>query len=229
MVTYAVNTDGLPIYDATGRNLVEIGGRIFDIDGHRIHHFGARGKPMTGGPTDLAGLADIPQPILIDRIRFLMAMSGARPFAPGGGAIRIAMTPARASRDPIDYTTKTGSSLYDRATKSLFVDNKDAYDLKSNGLMNVLDAIGNTLDSLPESTQNDYLGDLCIAKTWELQANVASTQPHISSAWRRWQFFCKEINVQTDLAGHPDPMQALQVYVVQLRQRRYDKGSTLPI
>jgi len=51
------------------------------------------------------------------------------------------MTPARASRDPIDHTTKTGSLLYDRVTKSLFVDNKDAYDLKSDGLMNFLDSI----------------------------------------------------------------------------------------
>jgi len=141
MVTYALNADGLPIYDATGCNLVEIGGQIFDIDGHRIWHFTARGEPQTGGRADLAGLADIPQPRLIDRIQFLMAMSGARLFAPGGGVVCIAMTPARASRDPIDYTTKTGSSLYDRATKSLFVDNKDAYDLKSDGLMNFLDSI----------------------------------------------------------------------------------------
>jgi len=85
------------------------------------------------------------------------------------------------------------------------------------------------LDSLSESARNDYLNDLCIAKTWELQANVASTQKHTSSAWRRWQHFCSEINVRTDLAGHPDPIQVLQVYIVRLRQRRYNKWGKTPI
>jgi len=66
MVTYAVNADGLPIYDATGRNLIEMGGHVYDIDGRRTHHFSARGDPMTGGAADLAGLADVPQPPLMD-------------------------------------------------------------------------------------------------------------------------------------------------------------------
>jgi len=65
----------------------------------------------------------------------------------------------------------------------------------------------NALESLPKSTRDDYLRDLRIAQTWELQANVASTHRHISSAWRRWAFFCNEIRVPTDLAGHPDPIQ----------------------
>jgi len=51
------------------------------------------------------------------------------------------MAPARVSRNPIDCSTKTGSLLYDRSTKSLFVDAKDAFDLKSDGRMNFLDAI----------------------------------------------------------------------------------------
>jgi len=51
------------------------------------------------------------------------------------------MTPAGASRDPVDCTIKTGSSLCDRAAKSLFVDHKGACDLKSEGPMNFLDSI----------------------------------------------------------------------------------------
>jgi len=51
------------------------------------------------------------------------------------------MAPARVGRNPIDCSTKTGSSLCDRSAKSLFVDTKDAFDLKSDGLMNFLDAI----------------------------------------------------------------------------------------
>jgi len=141
MVTYALSTDGLPIYDARGRNLITIGGDVYDIEGHRIWHFDpARGEPLTGGELDAPGAA-IGQPPLIARIQFLMSISGAQPFAAAGGAVRLAMTPARASRDPIDYTTKTGSSLYNRATKSLFTDSKHAFDLKSDGLMNFLDAI----------------------------------------------------------------------------------------
>jgi len=66
--------------------------------------------------------------------------------------------------------------------------------------------------------------DLRIAKTWELQANVASTQKHASSTWRRWVYYCKEIQVRTNLAGHPDPIQVIQVYIVQLCSRQYDKG-----
>jgi len=140
MVTYAVNNDGLPIYDARGRVLVIVGGNIFDIEGHCVWHVNAAGEPCAGGERDPAGPAFI-QPPLVTRLQFLMSISGARPFAAAGGAVRLAMTPARASRDPIDYTTKTGSSLYDRVTKSLFTDTKDAYDLKSDGLMNFLDAI----------------------------------------------------------------------------------------
>ena len=85
------------------------------------------------------------------------------------------------------------------------------------------------MDHLPVATRNDYLSDLRIAKTWELQANVASTQRHVASAWRRWTYFCNELKIPTDLAGLPDPIQVLQVYIVRLRQRRYDKGGTTPI
>ena len=52
-VAYAYSTDGLPIYDAAGRNLVDIGGNIFDIDGNRIEHFdaGTGGEQTVFGPT----------------------------------------------------------------------------------------------------------------------------------------------------------------------------------
>jgi len=105
----------------------------------RIKPFG-RNSLLRRREADAPGLA-IPQPPLIQRIQFLMSTSAAHPFAHPGGGVQIAMTPARASRDPIDYTTKTGSSLYKRATKTLFMDSKDAYDLKPDGLINFLDAI----------------------------------------------------------------------------------------
>ena len=50
----------------------------------------------------------------------------------GGGAIPapvITMTPAKVSRDPIDYSVKARSALYDHAIKSLHVDSKNVYDL----------------------------------------------------------------------------------------------------
>jgi len=140
-VSYACSTDGLPIYDACGRNLVDINGDIFDIDGNQVHHFDpTTGDPMVGAATEAPGTA-IAQPTLGQRIQFLMTVSGSLPFATPGGTAQIAMAPSRVSRNPIDYSTKIGSSLYDRSTKSLFVDTKDAFDLKSDGLMNFLDAI----------------------------------------------------------------------------------------
>jgi len=140
-VVYAHGTDGLPICDARGRNLVDVGGNIFDIDGNQVHHFNAgAGDPLVGA-VDTAPGAPIPQPTLGQRIQFLMTVSGLLPFATPGGAAQIAMAPARVSRNPIDYGAKTGSSLCDRSTKSLFVDAKDAFDLKSDRLMNFLDAI----------------------------------------------------------------------------------------
>jgi len=132
MVVYAYATDGLPIYNALGQNLVVVGARTVDLDGNQIHNFRVNGEPVDG-PDGAPGHA-IRQPPLGDRLRFLMTMvSNTTPFAHPGGTARIAMTPARTSRDPIDYSSKTGSSLYDRATKSLFVNPKDVYDLKSEG------------------------------------------------------------------------------------------------
>jgi len=87
MVTYALSTDGLPIYDGRGRNLIEIGGNVWDIDGHCIWHIDPiRGEPLLGGEADPPGAA-IAQPPLIARIQFLMSISSARPFAAAGGAI----------------------------------------------------------------------------------------------------------------------------------------------
>jgi len=140
MVTYSANNDGLPNCDTRGQVLVVFGGDTFDVEGHKVWHFTPNGEPRAGGEADPAGPA-VAQPPLVQRLQFLMSISGARPFAAAGGAIRLAVTPARASRDPIDCTAKTGSSLCDRATKSLFADTKDACDVKSDGLMNFLDAI----------------------------------------------------------------------------------------
>jgi len=140
MVTYSVNNDDMPKCDTRGRVLIVVGGDTFNIEGHKVWHFAADGEPRAGGEADPPGPAVV-QPPLVQRLQFLMSIRGARPFAAAGGAVRLAVTPARASRDPIDCTTKTGSSLCDRATKSLFADTKDACDLKSDGLMNFLDAI----------------------------------------------------------------------------------------
>ena len=86
-----------------------------------------------------------------------------------------------------------------------------------------------SLDALPQSTRNAFFSDLRVAKTWELQAHVASTQRHAATAWRCWQYFCQEHNFKTDLSGCPSPIAALQVFLVRIRQRRYDKGGKEPI
>jgi len=139
-VVYAYSTDGLPIYDARGRNLVDVGGNIYNVHGNQFEHFDVgAGNPLDGDPA--AGGAPIAQPTLGRRIQFLMTVSGSLPFATPGGAAQIAMAPARVSRNPIDCGTKMGFSLHDCSTKSLFVVSKDAFDLKSNGLMDFLDAI----------------------------------------------------------------------------------------
>jgi len=130
-----------------------------------------------------------------------MSISGARPFAAAGGAIQLAMTPARASRDPIDYTTKTGSSLYNRATKSLFTDSKDAFDLKSDGLMNFLDAINRrgrecgweifTINNTAGDAKNlltEY-GDLTIQNVVDHATAVLQAAPIMRSAQEEGQLF----------------------------------------
>jgi len=89
MVTYAFNREGLPIYDARGRNLITIGGDTYDIVGTRIWHFNADGEPCAGGETDPAGPV-VRQPPLVARLQFLMSISGPRPFATAAGAVRIA-------------------------------------------------------------------------------------------------------------------------------------------
>jgi len=201
MVTYAVSNSGLPTYDARGRNLILIGGDTYDMDGNRILHFDTvRGEPRDGGEADPAGAA-IPQPPLVQRLQFLMSISAAHPFAHPGGGVRLAMTPARASRDPIDYTTKTGSSLYDRATKSLFVDNKDAYDLKSDGLMNFLDSINRrgrecgweifTVNNTVGDAKNLLTehGDLTIQNVLDHATTVLRAAPITGNAQEEGQLF----------------------------------------
>jgi len=84
-VVCACSTDGLPIYDACGRNLVDVGGNIFDIDGNQVHHFAPDAGDPIAGPADAAGAA-IPQPTLGRRIQFLMTVTGSLPFATPGGA-----------------------------------------------------------------------------------------------------------------------------------------------
>jgi hypothetical protein len=134
MVLYAFNNDGLPIYDAAGRNVLIVAGNAVNQDGRAVAR-DANGDPING-----AGAA-IPQPTLGVRLRFLIDSSvAAHPFA-GGAGPAAALAPARVSRNPIDYSTRTGAALYDRATKSVFVDPKNQYDLDSATLMNFLDAI----------------------------------------------------------------------------------------
>jgi len=200
-IVYAYSTDGLPIYDARGRNLVDIAGNIFDIDGNQIHHFYAgTGDPLEGAADVVPG-APIPQPTLGRRIQFLMTVSGSMPFATPGGAAQIAMAPARVSRNPIDYGTKAGSSLYDRSTKSLFVNAKDAFDLKSDGLMNFLDAINrrgrecgwqiftmNNADGVPKDLLTEY-GDLTINDVIVQATAVFSIHPLTRNAQEDGQLF----------------------------------------
>jgi len=93
------------------------------------------------GAADEAPGATIVQPCLRQRVQFLMTVSGSLPFATLGGGAQIAVAPARVSRNPIDHSAKTGSLLHDRSAKSLFVNTKDAFDLKSDRLMNFLDAM----------------------------------------------------------------------------------------
>ena len=57
------------------------------------------------------------------------------------GPIVAARTPARVSRNPIDYSNRSGSALYDRATKNLFASADERYDLNSDGLMDFTDAV----------------------------------------------------------------------------------------
>jgi len=110
-VSYAHSTDGLPIYEARGRNLVDVNGDIFDIDGNQVHHFDpTTGDPRLGAADEAPGAA-IVQPRLGQQIQFLMTVSRSLPFATPGGTAQIAMAPARVSRNPIDYSTKTGSSV----------------------------------------------------------------------------------------------------------------------
>ena len=200
MVTYALSNDGLPIYDARDRTLITAGGAICDIGGHRIWHFDPRGEPLQGGETDATGPA-IAQPPLVARLQFLMSISGARPFATAGGAIRLAVTPARASRDPIDCTTKTGSSLCDHATKTLLTDNKDAFNLKSDGLMNFLDAINRrgrecgweifTINNTADDAKNLLTehGDLTIQNAVDHATVVLQAAPVTRSAQEEGQLF----------------------------------------
>jgi len=206
MVTYALSNDGLPICDAHGRNLITVGRAIYDIGGHRIWHFNAQGELLLGGEHDAAGAA-IRQPPLVARLQFLMSISGARPFATAGGAIRLAMTPARASCDPIDYTTKTGSSLCDRATKSLFTDNKDAFDLKSDGLMNFLDAINRrgrecgweifTINNTAGDAKNllTECGDLTVQNVVDHATLVLQAAPITRSAQEEGQLFVLDVYI----------------------------------
>ena len=90
MVTYALSNDGLPIYDARGCTLMTVGGDIYDIVGHRIWHLTARGEPRLGGELDAPGVPII-QPPVVTRLQFLMSISGTRPFATAGGAVRLAI------------------------------------------------------------------------------------------------------------------------------------------
>jgi len=118
--------------------------------------------------------------------------------------------PARVSRNSIDYGTKTGSSLCDRSAKSLFVDAKDAFDLKSDGLMNFLDAINrrgrecgwqiftmNNTAGDPKDLLTEHHGDLAIDNAIAQATAVFTIHPLARTAQEDGQLFACINNLMT--------------------------------
>jgi hypothetical protein len=148
MVHCACNADGLPIYDQHAPPrvcIINSAGVVADQDGVFIA-LNADGDPVD--PTD--GRTLLPQPATRVRIKFLAeryaaaALAGFVTTAPAGAVVvptTIALTPARISRNPIDYGTKTGATLWDRAIKTIYGDPKNFYNLDPGTLLNFLDAI----------------------------------------------------------------------------------------
>ena len=139
-LTLATATDGLPYFDdhTPPRPLNTDGVTYLDQDGAVVLGFG-------GPPQDAHG-ATIPQPAMGVRVAALVRYvhhTTATAFGAGAaaGPIVVARTPARVSRQPIDYSNKSGSSLFDRATKNMFASADERYDLNADGLMDFTDAV----------------------------------------------------------------------------------------
>jgi hypothetical protein len=128
MTTLAADTNGLPIYNANGQPLYQdANGVIMDATGQV-----ATINPTTELPTDTAG-NDIPQPPTMVQINALVAHTATTIVtsaistasvskASASAGVIFARAPGRINRDLIDYSTKHGDAVYNRATKSLYGD-----------------------------------------------------------------------------------------------------------
>ena len=128
MSVYAKSAAGVPIYDDTGDHLfVEAGtGNIIERNGNRVHVDG------DGNPLDGVGGALVGQPDMVIRIEFLRILTLAAaggPAAPAATAV-IARNPARVDDQPINYSSKEGSILYQQGIKSLYIDTAERFALK---------------------------------------------------------------------------------------------------
>ena len=101
----------------------------------------------------------------------------------------VARTPARVSRQPIDYSNKSGSSLFDRATKNMFASADERYDLNADGLMDFTDAVarrgkecGWDLFSIPNAAGtiknlvSEY-GELTLAEVHDWASPIVTAVP----------------------------------------------------
>jgi len=145
----ATNAAGLPIYDVNvpPRLLRRAGTHIADEDGTRVD-VNADGDPLSPGGANVLN-----QPPLADRIAWVVrqAQAGgptALPFlsAAGAAAARagptVARAPARVSRQAINYETRQGTSLYDRATGSIYSSSDDYFDLDNDTILDFVGSIG---------------------------------------------------------------------------------------
>jgi hypothetical protein len=122
MTTLAADTNGLPIYNANGQPLYQdANGVIMDATGQV-----ATINPTTELPTDTAG-NDIPQPPTMVRINALVAHTATTAVtsaiftasvskASASAGVIFARAPGRINRDLIDYFTKHGDAVYNRAS-----------------------------------------------------------------------------------------------------------------
>jgi hypothetical protein len=134
----AVAADGLPIFDAAGQPLFQTpGGGVANSIGTVIDI-----NPINGVPRDALG-ADISQPPLLMRVNALVAHATATVTAtamanPRVVPVTFARAPGRIDRNIIDYASKTGETLYKRATASLYDDGEGKFSLKDDDLLSFL-------------------------------------------------------------------------------------------
>jgi len=135
-----LDTDGLPYFDDVPEMLWTNGTTVHSADGTVV-------PTRAGVPLQAVGGAPIGQPALSVKIAALLgtvrraatATMGTATAPPGPRT--VARTPARVDRNAIDYSTKTGTSLFDRATKNLFTKTEDMFDLNGEDLMAFTDAV----------------------------------------------------------------------------------------